>query len=172
MNLIKEIYEEDIDINFRSMDYTDIKWMLRKAARSILTRNNEIALLYVSHKNYHKLPGGGVEHGENILEALKRELLEETGCIANIKSEIGMVIEYRYSMALLQMSFVYKSVLQEDTGKINLTEHEISLGFKLKWVKISDVLSLISQDTPQDQSGKFISKRDFEILNYYINSIN
>lgn len=49
------------------------KYQIRKAARAIVrNQNNEIAILAVTTENYHKLPGGGVENGEDMLMALER----------------------------------------------------------------------------------------------------
>lgn len=75
MELIKEIYEGDIEIENK---VTDVTYKVRKAARTILLNEaGEIALLYVSNGNYHKLPGGGIKQEENVVEALKREVKEE-----------------------------------------------------------------------------------------------
>ena len=69
MELIKEIYEKDIGYNCEN---TEIAYKIRKASRSIVLNNlHEVALLYVSKNNYHKLPGGGIEVGENIEVAYK-----------------------------------------------------------------------------------------------------
>jgi 8-oxo-dGTP diphosphatase len=35
-------------------------------------------------RRYHLLPGGGVERGESLAEALRREIAEETGLVAEI----------------------------------------------------------------------------------------
>jgi ADP-ribose pyrophosphatase YjhB (NUDIX family) len=39
------------------------------------------------------LPGGGQEHGENLIESLKREFLEEVGCRIEVK-QFAFVREY------------------------------------------------------------------------------
>lgn len=95
MNLIKEIYlDNDVDCE---------KYRIRKASRSIAFNDkNEIALLYVSKKGYHKLPGGGIEKGEDIIKALKREMLEEVGANIEVIDEIGTIIEYRNEFELLE----------------------------------------------------------------------
>lgn len=55
-------------------------------AYAICENNNKILVLYEYHKGqiYCKLPGGGVEFGEGILDCLHREFLEEL----NVKIEI------------------------------------------------------------------------------------
>ena len=71
MKLISEVQLEEFE------DKSNIR--LREAVRAIVLRNGKIAILYVSKENYHKLPGGGIEQGENLQEALEREIMEGEG---------------------------------------------------------------------------------------------
>jgi len=58
--------------------------ILDSAGRLCVVREN---------RKYH-LPGGGIDHGESTIEALRREILEETGMTAEIGEEIGRANEY------------------------------------------------------------------------------
>ncbi|QNN51386.1 NUDIX hydrolase [Nocardioides mesophilus] len=55
----------------------------RIAAYAVLTRDGEILLTRMSGRTRIQgrwtLPGGGIDHGEDPREALRREVLEETG---------------------------------------------------------------------------------------------
>ncbi|MBQ3035123.1 MAG: NUDIX hydrolase, partial [Alphaproteobacteria bacterium] len=55
----------------------------RKSSRAlVLTKENKILFIKrikIGQEPYYVTPGGGIEENENSLEALKRELLEETG---------------------------------------------------------------------------------------------
>jgi 8-oxo-dGTP pyrophosphatase MutT (NUDIX family) len=58
---------------------------MRKAARAIIVRDGQ---MLVMHRNkfgheYYTLIGGGIKGGETEEQALRREVLEETGFIAN-----------------------------------------------------------------------------------------
>ncbi|NOQ56220.1 MAG: ADP-ribose pyrophosphatase, partial [Nanohaloarchaea archaeon] len=70
MELIKEISLKDFgEANNSDSDKT---YRLRKASRAIVINDeNKIALLFVSEHNYHKLPGGGLEPGEDTSSALR-----------------------------------------------------------------------------------------------------
>lgn len=46
------------------------------------------------YRDYFETPGGGVEKGETLEEAIKRECIEETGYNIDIISPIGEVIDY------------------------------------------------------------------------------
>lgn len=67
-----------------------VKFKVRTAVRAVVyDKDNNIAVLNVSKQYYYKLPGGGVEEGEDIPMALKRECREELGCDIKIHSEVG-----------------------------------------------------------------------------------
>lgn len=49
------------------------------AVDGIIEHKGKILLIKHSHKGLYGIPGGQVENGENLIEALIRELKEETG---------------------------------------------------------------------------------------------
>ena len=68
-----------------------------------------------------EFPGGKVESGETLEEALKREIMEELCVELEIKRKIG---QFRYNQESLDILLHY--FLCDYTGKIHLTEHENS----------------------------------------------
>lgn len=138
----------------------------RRAARAIVTNDlGEVALLYVGKYGYHKLPGGGIEDGENIAQALQRELLEEIGCRAEVAGEVGKIIEYRDAWGMMQTSYCYLAKQVGIAGAPDFTEKELNEGFRIVWAKnMDDAIKLLENDTPQDYGGRFISARDRTFL--------
>jgi len=58
----------------------NISYRLRPGAYAILVRNGRVLLTHQAAPNPEfQLPGGGIDPGEDILPALHREVLEETG---------------------------------------------------------------------------------------------
>lgn len=162
MNLLREIYEKHIGID---NDIKEVSYKVRKAARTILfDESGKIALLYVSKDNYHKLPGGGVEHQENIIEALRREAAEEVGTDIEVLGEVGAIIEYRDEFEQLQISYCYYSKVKGEMGKTSYTEEEINSGFKLKWINVEEAMDFLEKDEPYNYVGRFIKERDKTFL--------
>ena len=52
---------------------------VRDSARSIIIRDGKIAMVHSLKYDYYKFPGGGIENGENPVEAMIRETREEAG---------------------------------------------------------------------------------------------
>jgi len=167
--IITEISDKEFDPCFLPQDID--KYHVRKAGRGVLLRDGKIALLNVTKKNYHKLPGGGIETGETNEEGFKREILEETGCKCEISEESGVTLEYRDQYKLLQISYVYFAKVIGEPGKVNFVHDEIDDGFKLEWVPIEEIDGVMSKDEPADYEGKFIHKRDQRILEFYKNKL-
>ena len=154
MKLLKELYSHNPDINYK----------VRKASRAVLFADDKIALLYVGKKNYHKLPGGGVKPDEDVKQGLARELMEETGCEAEVQREVGITIEYRDEFEQIQISYCYLAKVTKDCKRLSLTDKEKADGFELKWVSLDEAINLIAQDQPDNYAGKFIVARDLEFL--------
>lgn len=55
------------------------KLTFRPSVYGIVVNNGKVLLLNTVHTGTYSLPGGGIEIGETIETALKREVLEETG---------------------------------------------------------------------------------------------
>ena len=67
--------------------------MSRERVAAILIKDDEIALIerYRLGRHYFVFPGGGIEAGENFVEALEREMEEETGLIVNVRRLVAEV---------------------------------------------------------------------------------
>ena len=77
-------------------DYLDSDDLIeRKSARGIIIENNKIYLSHARINDTYKIPGGGNDLNESILDTLYREVLEEVGInvdINNVK-EYGIYID-------------------------------------------------------------------------------
>ncbi len=140
------------------------KYDKRFASRAILfDEKGLIPILFVSKYNYHKLPGGGVEAGEKKIEALDREIMEETGCTAKITDEVGEITEYRSEFGLLQTSYCYLGKIISK-GVPHFEQGEIDEGFELVWLLFPDAIAQLKKDKPSNYEGRFIQERDLKFL--------
>ena len=67
--------------NQYNLKESDVTETVKRVKVLLINSNNEILLGY-SHNDY-QFPGGHVEMGENLLQTVKREIMEETGIVLN-----------------------------------------------------------------------------------------
>ena len=164
MKLLLELKDEDIGEKTKSGPVKK-----REAVRAVAIKGNKIAFMNVSRHGYHKLPGGGIEHGESIETALSREMLEETGCKIKIILEVGKIIEHRTHVSELQTSYCFIAEVT-GLGKPNLDEGELKAGYMLEWTTIDKAIEILEKSRTKTKEklenyiGKFIIKRDLAFI--------
>ena len=140
MKLLKKAYHpEATDLAHKSI-------FTRRATRAICVKGNSILLMYTKRYEDYSLPGGGLDEGENKIEGMKRELVEETGAIniQNIKP-FGIYEEYRpwykTDFDIIHMiSYCYTCDIDKELGKSKLESYEIKNGMKPVWIDIDQAI--------------------------------
>ena len=139
----------------------------RKAVRAVLSdQDGRIALIHAGQRDYYKLPGGGVDEGEDLATALVRELLEETGSKAEVIAELGLVEEWRDVHQMHQISYAYRATVVGEIGTPSFMQSEIDEGFEMVWAdSLDEAIKLVESKTNHDDIAVvFMAKRDAAIL--------
>jgi len=123
------------------------KEIKRVAVRAVVFNNQQL-LMMESKLGDFKLPGGGVEGHETHLEALSREVLEETGYVMRqMTVPLGIVEEVRQAQegsdtCFRMVSYYYGcSVDMEHQKDPQLTNSERNLGMRPRWISVEHALA-------------------------------
>ena len=143
----------------------------RITARAIVKNPNGLfAVMYSEKFNLYSLPGGGVEIGEDIIGALKREILEETGCTCDDIRELGIVYENRACHDFTQKNHYFAVTTYHIPASTSLTEKELENKTEVQWHSFKDMLSLISSANHSTEQRKYIQARDMAAINEFKNT--
>jgi ADP-ribose pyrophosphatase YjhB (NUDIX family) len=124
----------------------DLGEIYRVAVRGIIFIEGKLLMI----ENYFgeaKLPGGGIEEGEDDYSALVREVKEETGydVITDTIRPFGEIEEKRMStqepMIWHQVSRLYFCDVDSAKGQCNYTESEKKHGFRQVLYSIDDAIA-------------------------------
>jgi len=111
----------------------------RTSVRGVVIKDNKMLLISTNRGDY-VIPGGGIEEGETAVEAITREVLEETGYeVTQVKEYLGQILFRKSDMydAAKQyqiLSLFYLCEVKDTQGEIMLSPSEIALGYKPVWV--------------------------------------
>ena len=114
---------------------------VRDSARSIIIRENRVAMLYNRKYGYYKFPGGGIEEGESPVEAMMRETKEEAGLlvIPDTVKEYGLVHRAQRSViktdeVFLQDNYYYLCDALDSLTSPKLDDYEAKEAYHLVFI--------------------------------------
>ncbi|KAK5993556.1 hypothetical protein PT974_06990 [Cladobotryum mycophilum] len=144
---------------------TAINYTRREAVRAVVVNAwGHIAILYSRRDNYYKLPGGGIEPGENHHAAVEREVKEETGALVRVFDVGCVAIIEEFRDTLHQFSYLYLAETVNDVGEPKLTPEEIQDDLLHWWSPPADAMRVMEIVEPRSDIGRSIKDRDLYLL--------
>ena len=135
--------------NLTDSDMTEVV----KRVKVLLVNSNNDVLLGYSYNNY-QFPGGHVEENETLVQAVNREVLEETGIELNITNiepfacAIGYYKDWPAEGKNRKIEIYYYEVKTDEKPNLEnteYTENEKNGNFELRYIPLSDVENVLKK---------------------------
>ena len=151
MRLLFEIDQKDYDPNGSRFE--------RPSVRGIIVRDGKVAMIHSMKYDYYKLPGGGIEPGEEQKATLIREVKEESGLavIPDTIREFGWVHRIQKGSVddiFVQDNYYYLCEAEETAGQQRLDDYEAEERFELEFVTPQTVIEVNRRPEHGKKSGK------------------
>ena len=146
MELKPLILLKDEDIFPKTSISGKVVYSPRLAVKAIVVdENKKIAL---TGTKYCLLPGGGVDEGEDNIEAIERECLEEIGCNIKVEKEIGFSEEYREKIGRHQKTVFFLAFVVGKKGKPTTKQVDES-NLVTNWYDIEEALNILEKQVSE-----------------------
>lgn len=138
----------------------------RPATRTVLLDNvGGVAIIHVEKFGYYKIPGGGVETGEDLQSAAQREVLEEAGCDCEIIAELGRIENDLPGWDMRDISDGFLARVVGEKRSPRFEDHEAERGFTLEWCESLDVaIAKIEQNPVASSEAAILQARDLDYI--------
>lgn len=119
----------------------------RHAVRAVIVRDGRLLLLHTRRYDDYSFPGGGLDPGEDAIDGLRRELLEETGArTVTVQRCLGYLDEYRPSRdpafdALFMRSHFHVCGVEGELETAAPEDYELANGMAPVWIALEQALA-------------------------------
>ena len=161
----KLIYNKD---NLSEKDITEV---VTRVKALIVNSDQEILIAYSN--NDYQFPGGHAFKNEKLLDALKREIKEETGIVIDKLNPSLVVSKIYYCKDHPQKNnnrkaeifyYLIHTDLKPDLNNTSYTEDEIKGNYKLKYYSLDDALIELKRNIEVNGDKKGISKDMIDVI--------
>lgn len=151
-----------------------------KRVKVLLVNSNNDVLLGYSHNNY-QFPGGHVEENETLVQAVNREVLEETGIELNITNiepfacAIGYYKDWPAEEKNRKIEIYYYEVKTDEKPNLEnteYTENEKDGNFELRYIPLLDVENVLRTNAEEYGDKKGIAREMIDLFGVYKTTIN
>lgn len=151
-----------------------------KRVKVLLVNSNNDVLLGYSHNNY-QFPGGHVEENETLVQAVNREVLEETGIELNITNiepfacAIGYYKDCPAEEKNRKIEIYYYEVKTDEKPNLEnteYTENEKDGNFELRYIPLLDVENVLKTNAEEYGDKKGIAREMIDLFGVYKTTIN
>lgn len=164
MRLLFEIDTKDYEPNGKAF--------VRPSVRGIIIHDGKVAMVHSLKYDYYKFPGGGIEDGESLEEALLREVAEESGLQVILPSirEYGLVhrIQKGQKEAMfIQDNYYFLCEVEEKVGAQQLDDYEAEEKFTLEYVDPAHAIC-VNREADHGSKDKIMLERETRVLEMMI----
>ncbi|PFA67177.1 NUDIX hydrolase [Bacillus sp. AFS015802] len=139
----------------------------RTAVKAVIIQNHTILLMHTNRGDY-KFPGGGVEEGESLSDALIREVAEETGFVhCLVKEPLGIVTQRYKDLfeedVLFEMTSHYFKCELIDSERVpqQLEDYESELEMTPRWVTLDEAIEGNEKLKDQYENNRWVIRENF-----------
>lgn len=153
----------------------------REAVRGIVIKDKKILMVHSKNQDY-KFPGGGIKTNEGHIDALTREIREETGYICSkINDQAGIIIErskdrYANDRIFKMISYYYFAEVFSKQRSQKLEPYEAKLELKPEWITLEEAIKnnemIISAGIKPIANWIFRETYVLKEINNYVNKLN
>ena len=165
---------KQIITNNYNLTDSDMTEVVRRVKLLLVNSNNEVLLGYSHHE--YQFPGGHVEEDENLVDAINREVLEETGIELNITHiepfacAMGYYKDWPAEGKNRKIEIYYYEIKTDekpDLNKTSYTENEKNGNFELRYIPLSKVEEVLKTNTLEFGDNRGIAKEMIDLFKVY-----
>lgn len=160
MELLFEIDKKDYD--------PDGEVFRRPSARAAIIQDGKIAVIYSRKNKFYKIPGGGVEAGEDNISAMIREVKEEVGLTVKPETvkEFGYVHRIqrgKHEPVFIQDNFYYLCSVEDGQELPQYSDAEKREEFVPVFVDLTEAIR-VNEEYVKENSLDSMIERELRVL--------